>query len=138
MNAMKNALKFFALVLILAIPLGFISSYRTPSKKTKPQTQVQGSQSRVIEVFQIIASSEAEKIVVDQGITALELLEQTAQVKKQGEGKGAFVTSIDNLEASKDKKEYWAFYVNGQLSPVGAGSYQLSQGNKIEWKLANY
>ncbi len=135
---MKKILKYFSFVLILAIPLGLFTSYRPLLKKTTSQTQVQGSQIERVEVFQKIAGGGFEKFTINQGSTTLGLLEQTAQVEKQGEGKDAFVTAINNLEAKKDKREYWAFYINGQFSPIGAGSYQLKAGDKIEWKLASY
>jgi len=49
---------------------------------------------------------------------------------------GEMVTSIDNQKA--DKKNYWAFYVNGNLSQVGANQYMLRDGDSIEWKLENF
>jgi hypothetical protein len=74
-----------------------------------------------------------------EGKTALELLkakDATAQTK--GEGANAFVTTINGYTASEAKKEYWAFYVNGKMSDVGAGAYVTKAGDQIEWKIATY
>jgi len=70
--------------------------------------------------------------------TALELLKKTAIIKTKGEAEDAFVISIDDQAAQTENREYWAFYVNGKASKVGAGSYQLTPNDKIEWKIEKY
>ncbi|MBI5127281.1 DUF4430 domain-containing protein [Candidatus Roizmanbacteria bacterium] len=73
-----------------------------------------------------------------KGNTALQLTQERMDVDVRGEGKNAYVTGINGREADSKKKEYWAFYVNGKPAEVGAGSYILKQGDKIEWKIENY
>lgn len=74
-----------------------------------------------------------------EGKTALELLKaKDPQAQTKGEGANAFVTTINGYTASDTRKEYWALYVNGKLSEVGAGSYATKTGDQIEWKLATY
>ena len=70
--------------------------------------------------------------------TALDLLKQTAKIKTKGEGQNAFVVEINGRVADNKKKEYWAFFVNGQPATVGAGSYQLKKNDQVEWKIATY
>ena len=72
------------------------------------------------------------------GKTALDLTKEKASVKIKGEGVNAYVTEINRQETLNSKKEYWAFYVNGKMAEVGAGSYQLKDGDKIEWKIEKY
>jgi len=71
------------------------------------------------------------------GKTALELLESTAQTVKSGEGENAYITSINGVVADSTK-EYWAFSINGEASPVGAGSYITKSSDVIKWKLTTY
>jgi len=68
--------------------------------------------------------------------TAFDLLSTTHQVtfKDYGSGMGEFVESIDG--AIPDGKHFWEFYINGKSSNVGASSYTLKDGDKIEWKLS--
>lgn len=69
-----------------------------------------------------------------EGKTALELLKAQYQVETQNyEGVGEFVKSINGVTPSKD--QFWAFYVNGVSSNVGAGQYQSKADDQIEWKL---
>jgi hypothetical protein len=72
--------------------------------------------------------------VVQEGETALDLLKRDHQVDtKIYSGMGEFVISIDGIKP--DSKRFWAFYLNGKSSSVGASGYKLKDGDKIEWKL---
>lgn len=68
------------------------------------------------------------------GKTALELLNLNAKAVSTGEGANAFVTAINGYSPDI-KKEFWAFYVNGQQAQVGAGSYITKDTDTIEWRL---
>jgi len=72
------------------------------------------------------------------GITALGLLEKTNYIITNGEKENAFVVSINKIKADSFKNQYWAFYINGKPSNVGAGSYHLQQNDNIEWKIEKY
>jgi hypothetical protein len=45
---------------------------------------------------------------------------------------GTLVESINNLQNTKDKA--WIYFINGNSASVGADSYILKPGDKIEWK----
>jgi hypothetical protein len=80
------------------------------------------------------------KLVSYQGIageTALATLKKLTATKTTIDSFGEFVTSINGL-AADSSKEFWAFYVNAQQAPVGAGSYASAQNDKIEWKLESF
>ncbi|HEX3568212.1 MAG TPA: DUF4430 domain-containing protein [Candidatus Saccharimonadales bacterium] len=68
------------------------------------------------------------------GKTALQVLQAAHQVQtKIYSGFGPLVTAIDGQIA--DAKHFWAFYVNGKLAQVGAGSYQTKSTDTVTWKL---
>lgn len=69
------------------------------------------------------------------GKSAIDLLKANHQVQtKEYQGLGEFVLSIDGN--APDSKHFWEFFVNGKSSNVGASSYTLKDGDKIEWKLS--
>ena len=73
------------------------------------------------------------------GMTALDLLlrlDPTATTS--GEGENAFVTSIAGRAADAAANEFWGFYVNGEMAPVGAGSFVTEDGDVITWKLETF
>lgn len=66
---------------------------------------------------------------------ALDALKRQTDVKtKTYEGMGEYVTAINGL-AADDSTNFWAFYINGQQSEVGAGSYTAMAGDQLEWRL---
>ena len=66
------------------------------------------------------------------GKTALDILKASHTIKTQDSSIGVFVISID--ETSNTDTEYWMFYVNDQLAPVGADQYQTKDTDKIDWR----
>src|SRR3989344_6909905 len=79
-----------------------------------------------------------QEIEVEKGSTALDLTQQVAVVETSGEGEMAFVTSIDGRAADSSKNEFWELVINGEPSQVGAGSYLVQEGDKIEWRISTY
>jgi hypothetical protein len=74
-----------------------------------------------------------------EGKTALELLKaKDPNTVTKGDGANAYVTTINGYTASDTNKEFWALYVNGKQSELGAGSYVTKAGDKIEWKIEKY
>jgi hypothetical protein len=70
-----------------------------------------------------------------QGETAIQLLKNGHTVDvKEYPGIGEMVLAIGGIKA--DSQHFWEFFVNGKSSNVGASSYVLKNGDKIEWKLS--
>jgi hypothetical protein len=69
-----------------------------------------------------------------EGKNALELLKTHATVVTKDSSYGPYVVSINGLDGGSSGK-YWTFYVNGQMSSVGANDYATKAGDSIEWKL---
>ena len=65
-------------------------------------------------------------------------MKKTVTAEVNGEGKNAYVTMIDGQKADDEKREFWAFYVNGKQSQLGAGSYTVKPNDSIEWKIETY
>lgn len=65
--------------------------------------------------------------------SAFDLLYSSYKIEIKDTDFGKMVTSI---EGRKPKgKEFWAFYIDGKSSPVGAEQYKCIDREKIEWKL---
>ncbi len=67
------------------------------------------------------------------GKNALELLTASHKVDTSAQG---FVNAIDSIKPGDH--QYWAFYINGKLSDVGAKDYQTKTTDAIEWKLESF
>ncbi|XP_070571711.1 uncharacterized protein [Ptychodera flava] len=51
---------------------------------------------------------------------------------------GNFITTINGLEQSHERSNYWMYYVNDVLAPVGVDLYKPDDGDKIAWKYEHY
>lgn len=131
----KNAVAVIVIILLGIVVFVFALQKTTPSPQYNKKT------SYPITVYQTVeGNDETNKttIVLEDNATALDLIRQKAKVITQGEGQNAFVTEINGKRADNSKKEYWAFYINGKMASVGAGSYQLQNNDKIVWKIEKY
>ena len=134
--------KIFIGVFVLLATFAGLYYYKNSIKNNSSQVAVQTAQVKIL-VYQKLyyphsLSGKYNEQKVLPHTTALGLLKQTTKVKTRGDGQNAFVIEINDKVANDKKKEYWAFYINGKLSPVGAGSYELKNADKIEWKIENY
>lgn len=149
----QNLIKtFFLLLLVVLISAGCNEKlFGTPrdgtstkvydqskQKLDKASEQIkQRTEENLISVNQTVEGSNLNKpdgYQIETGKVALDLLKSTHQVKaKEYSGIGEFVEEIDGIKP--DNRHFWAFYVNGKSSTVGASSYTLKDGDKIEWKL---
>jgi len=127
---MNKKLLFLVGFLIICLATAFLQFKNTvPVKKTV--------QLSFISIKQTIEGNEKrEQVKVSS--TALQLLSTTHKVITKGQKENAFVTVIDGRIADSQKKEFWAFYVNGKQAQVGAGSYFVKNIDTIEWKIETY
>ena len=138
----KRLLIAIGMTAVLAVT-GTVVNNTSHKSITQKQAVPENNQSaRPITVTQFIVSDPQhpleQTIEIESNRTALDLLNRTNKIETNGTGKNAFITKINNREADKNKREFWAFYVNGKQAQVGAGSYILHQSDKIEWKIETY
>lgn len=70
------------------------------------------------------------------GETALEVLQSLTAVETEDSDFGEMVTAINDVKAGEG--EFWAFYVNGQQASEGAGTYETTGEDKVEWRLESF
>lgn len=129
---MKKILLFVLFFLIIISGYFFYQNKLLSTKKSVVQQQ------NLTVYLKLVGQTDFIKQEVAVNKTALDLTKEKAKVVTKGEGANAYVTEINGQEALNSKKEYWALYINGKLAEVGAGSYQLKDGDKIEWKIEKY
>lgn len=126
-----------AIILIVSISFADYTVYRTVHTGHKIQTAVQFFVSETIYI-----PGKKPLVFKNQTITPPEtaagLLNKTVGAQTKGKGENTYVIAIGNVTADPSKKQYWAFYINGKLAIIGAGSYQLRPNDHIEWKIETY
>lgn len=71
------------------------------------------------------------------GVDALTILREREKAWIEQDSSG-LVISINGRRADSSKHEYWAFYVNNKLAPVGPADYITKIEDLIEWKIEKY
>src|SRR4030043_556683 len=134
-----------AVIAVLVVAAGyFVSTNNQQNGKVGPAATTQSEQVKKDkasitinpdENSQVLASRDVE---IEEGKTALDLTKKVAKVETKGEGENAFVTSFDGRSADEAQNEFWELVINGESSQVGAGSYKVKNGDKIEWRISKF
>lgn len=131
---MRKALTWI-LVITLVAAAGLAAWWRVDQSNNTPLEPATSQQTEP-ESTEPEATERVETIQYqgEDGRTALELLEEAADVKTSGSGDMVFVTAINDVEADPNT-EFWEFRVNGQQARVGAAQYETKSSDTITWKL---
>ena len=125
-------MKIYAIIAIGIIGLSSITLFAATQDKTTASASLRSLTGR-----SELTTSNGGKIVSisgQSGKTALEILRSKAEIKTEQSSFGAFVTSINNVEAN-GIEHMWAFYVNDALADDSAQNYQTKAGDRIEWRM---
>ena len=129
---MKKILLFISVLLIIVFGYFFYQSRLSLVKKSLIQKQ------NLTVFLKLSGQKDFIKQEIDVNMTALDLIKEKIKIVTKGEGVDAYVVEINGKLAEDSKKEFWAFYVNGKQATVGAGSYKLKEGDRIEWRIETY
>lgn len=81
----------------------------------------------------------AESVILATGDTAADVLKRTAKAHRlayevRGSGALTYIRGIDGLfEFDDGPTSGWKYRVNGKVADIGAGSYELGPGDRLEW-----
>lgn len=129
------------LISLAVLAFVFLGGLIFLTKENKIQQKTEIKKTKSIKVYEKIVynnKTQEKEINTKEGTTALEALKNSDFIKINGEGQNSFVTEINGVKADDKKREFWSFYVNGKEAAVGAGSYNLRNEDKVEWKLSTY
>ncbi len=68
------------------------------------------------------------------GPSVLNITMDIARVDVDWYGNLAFVTAINDVYNNATSNRWWQYWVNGEYANVAANQYQLSDGDKVEWR----
>lgn len=81
------------------------------------------------------ANSTQEEFTNLTGVTAFDVLNQTATVTFTQFAYGKFIEAINGVVNNADNNgHYWQYWVNDELAPVAADNYALSDNDHVFWK----
>ncbi|MGT2757446.1 DUF4430 domain-containing protein [Streptococcus ovuberis] len=81
------------------------------------------------------ADKETEKeVTFEVGDSVMDVLEDNFTVNEED----GLVTAINGVSQDPAKNTYWMYKVNGKMADVGAESYEVKPGDKIEFYLETF
>ncbi|MFA1820317.1 DUF4430 domain-containing protein [Virgibacillus oceani] len=78
---------------------------------------------------------ETEAVSFEEGETAFDVLDDVAEVDYEESEYGPFITGVEKHEP--EEGHYWGFFNNGSSSDVGAGTYELENGDNLLFKVVD-
>ncbi len=130
-NISRASIKLDLIVSFVALVLVVSFLIQTQNKKTNLTTSQNQQQSSTT----VDKAKEQLSYKGEEGKDALELLKEKAKIEQD---KSGLIISINGRKANSSVREYWAFYVNGKLAPVGPADYKTKDVDTIEWKIEKY
>jgi len=122
-----------AVIMLIAVSIFAVNSLKsnepsvTPIATDETTNTEPTSQDETPSKSYIAYTATSDGSALDQ----LEAINDTVAIKESELGK--YVEGINGLIGGTNGK-YWSFYVDDKLAEVGADSYKLEGGEKIEWK----
>lgn len=130
------------LILLVALGIYFLLIKSTASKINSPSNQVQTAVKNTAQLDIHYGDNKADDIFksipISPNETALDFTQGLTTLKTTGQGSSAFITSVNGVSADSVKSQFWELLINGKPSNVGAGSYIVKNGDKLEWKISTY
>ncbi|MGE5392926.1 MAG: DUF4430 domain-containing protein [Candidatus Saccharibacteria bacterium] len=120
-------------VVVLLVLVIVAVAYSFHKKAVAPTAPVGDQQNQAQTAGQQPQGSQTVSYEGQDGQTAMVLLMARHDVATKDYSFGKMVTGIDGV--TPDSRHFWGFYVNGQLSQVGADAYVTKSTDRLEWKL---
>ena len=137
MTKFKKLTKIFKTIFIASAIVFLAAGCSQKQAGTNEDIKIVESDRELVQVSHQVESldrgDQLFNFYADEGKNALDLLKSGHTIEtKTFSGIGEYVTTIDGKK--EDSKHFWALYVNGKQSQVGASDYKVKAGDKIEWK----
>lgn len=141
-----KTIKFIIIALLFFIAGFFLGqSLKLPAVVTNLQEEVQPAVQTVVYILQFSDTevNEFQDVAIKANQTVLDVLKEVtaknniALATKDYKDLGALVERIGDKTNDQDNK-YWQYFVNGELAKVGASSFKLTGGERVEWKFMEF
>ncbi len=149
---MKTTTKFIVifLVAVTAAIFGFYF-YKAPAGEKNvsgPNQSSQGAETQEQEAEVVLKIDTGQQSYefeekVKKETSVFELISQAASregfvLDYEDSAVGVYIEGIYGIKNDAKSNKFWMFYINGQLSQVGASEYKLQGGEVVEWKYSGF
>lgn len=137
-NAFKKIEMFVVVVIIASIGIVYAFKQQPTSMSVVKDTKDTGKMATMSSAAPSndLDQQAPETTIIyagEDGKNAMELLRAGHQVDVKSYDFGDLVVSIDGI--IPDSNHFWAMYVNGEMSQVGASLYITKSSDSIKWQI---
>jgi hypothetical protein len=120
------------------IPDGSIAEVTTPIDNASSVAETLLQEQKVKLIINTGEAKHEFSASLEKDATVFSLLkklntENNFSLKYQESSMGVFIEEIYNVKNDAAQNKYWLYKVNGESANVGASSYQLKEGDVVEW-----
>ncbi|MUK87238.1 DUF4430 domain-containing protein [Ornithinibacillus sp. L9] len=130
----KWYVKLFALLIIIGLVTGCGADGSDDDATTDSAKNEENNVSEVEESVVIVLSKDEgeeviaeEEISINEGDILLDVMKEHFDVEEEG----GFITSIEGIAPEENEQKAWMYFVDGEMSSVGANEYELTPGEEI-------
>lgn len=107
------------------------------SEKQVESSIVQKESKEVSATVKVVVSGEEmdnTELAVDNGVLLLDAMKENMEIEETD----GFISSINGVEQSEKENKFWVYTVNNEQVTVGAGEYELLDGDQVVWELTEF
>lgn len=138
----KWFMRLASLLMVIGLLVGCASDNNdqnvTNNNQTEQNQNNDNSSEEAEEVVTITISKDdndevitEKEVAIEDGAILLDIMKENFELEEEG----GFISSIEGNEQDEDAGKYWIYSVNGEDAPVGAGEYELSAGDQVNFDL---
>lgn len=139
----KWLMRFGSLLMVIGLLVGCAPDTNNQDVTNNNQTeQNQNNDHNISEVAEEIVTITISKdhneeiitekeVAIEEGAILLDVMKENFDIEEDD----GFITSIDGVEQDFEAQMSWIYFVNDEMAPVGAGEYELSVGDKVNFDL---
>lgn len=138
----KQFVIFLVFISLVAVIGGFSGIYFLNTSRESKGLEIESVDVQQINppdevpVIEVPAEPESVQSIVavaqEDGVTAFDLLQQSAEINYKMYDFGFFVNDINGIASSDEY--FWALYINGEKATKGADQIELNKGDEMEWR----
>lgn len=142
----KWLMRLGSLLMIIGLLVGCGSNTNdqdiTNNNQTEQNQNNDNNTSEIAEEVIVVTISKNEneevitekEIAIEEGAILLDVMKENFDIEEDD----GFITSIDGVEQDIEAQMSWMYFVNEEMVPVGAGEYELSVGDKVNFDLQSW
>ncbi len=134
---MKKFAFSFSLLLASATLVACSSNVSSPAKAPASSQSTVVDDDLMAQATILVTANDKtteKEVTFEVGDSVMDVLEDNFMVEEED----GLVTAIDGVSQNPEKNTYWMYKVNDKMAEVGADSYELKAGDKVDFYLETF